>query len=319
MQKDFNQHYLIFVGGAPRSGTTLVQRVLAAHSMVYGGPEFDLIPEIVRLRNQFINKVESGRISTYLDKDGVDNAFRKFLLAIFHKKIRETGKVYFSEKTPANLEVFPELLEIFPDALFIYVMRDPRAIVASLLEVGNRYRKDDKLSPVFTRSARRAIDYINHLWAKGGSVLSKSNKVFLVYYEDIVSNAYSTIEGLANFIGLPFEEGTISIQDKEWDLPHNISSGNGYTYTKEQLREGINDGALNKWQSVLTNYDQYLIDKHLIRMPGVTERYDLSVNHHMGWVLKDSLGTFWARLIKLLVKGMSKAVKVYTKGYYKKV
>jgi hypothetical protein len=62
----------IFVGGAPRSGTTLVQRILGAHSLVYAGPEFDLVPEIIRLRNQFIQKIIAGRISAYMDENYVN-------------------------------------------------------------------------------------------------------------------------------------------------------------------------------------------------------------------------------------------------------
>jgi hypothetical protein len=49
---------LVFVGGSPRSGTTLVQRVLNHHPKVYGGPEFDFIPSIAELYQKFLRGLE---------------------------------------------------------------------------------------------------------------------------------------------------------------------------------------------------------------------------------------------------------------------
>jgi hypothetical protein len=66
---------LIFVGGPPRSGTTLVQKVLSAHPDVAGAGEFDFLPRIVELRNQMRASVRSGRISEHTSEETVDEAF----------------------------------------------------------------------------------------------------------------------------------------------------------------------------------------------------------------------------------------------------
>ena len=49
---------LVFVGGSPRSGTTLVQGVLNHHLKVYGGPEFDFIPSIAELYQKLLRGLE---------------------------------------------------------------------------------------------------------------------------------------------------------------------------------------------------------------------------------------------------------------------
>jgi len=49
---------LVFVGGSPRSGTTLVQRVLNHYPKEYGGPEFDFIPSIAELYQKFLRGLE---------------------------------------------------------------------------------------------------------------------------------------------------------------------------------------------------------------------------------------------------------------------
>ncbi|MGB0109821.1 MAG: sulfotransferase, partial [Terriglobales bacterium] len=59
---------LIFVGGSPRSGTTLVQRVLDCHPEIYGGPEFDFVPPIVDLFQEMRRSIRSGRIDAILDE-----------------------------------------------------------------------------------------------------------------------------------------------------------------------------------------------------------------------------------------------------------
>src|SRR5205085_1802349 len=56
---------LLFVGGPPRSGTTLVQKVLSAHPDVAGAGEFDFVPRIVDLRNELRASVRSGRIAEH--------------------------------------------------------------------------------------------------------------------------------------------------------------------------------------------------------------------------------------------------------------
>lgn len=70
---------LVFIGGCPRSGTTLVQRMFGAHPNVYAGPEFDLIPAIAGLRDRLVGGVQSGRVSPIGDAQTVDVAPRELI------------------------------------------------------------------------------------------------------------------------------------------------------------------------------------------------------------------------------------------------
>lgn len=281
MTTKLEQSRLIFVGGAPRSGTTLVQRILGAHSQVYAGPEFDLVPQIMELRNQFLQKIEAGRISTYLDAQATNDVFERFILAIFQKKASKTNKSYLSEKTPSNIEVFPELQDCLPNAKYIFVVRDPRAIVASLLEVGRKMRADSIDAPAYLRRTRYAVEFVNMMWEKGRQALLKDH-VLLLHYEDIISDTESTVRKLSAFVGIPFEEAMLQIQSSKWDAPE-FKAGEAYWYTKEQLEMAISKQSTEKWKENLSAYDLYLIDHKLKRIPEITGRYSFEVSSSLPW------------------------------------
>lgn len=303
---------IIFIGGAPRSGTTLVQRIVGSHSLVYGGPEFDLVPEIVRLRNRFHGSVESGRISKYLSPQEVDDLFAKFVALAFSYKLKKlAGKMYVSEKTPTNISVFPELAAMFPDSHLIFVLRDPRAVVASMLQVGERFRKDGKVPPFITRSVRAAIEYINDCWSAGIKVVGRSRNVHVVYYEDIVSSPEETIRKLADGLGLDFEQGMIAVN--EYDSPE-FKGGERYWYTEERLRAPIMQDSITIWREQLTKYQEYVICRRILRFKEI-DRYALS----QGGMLHHKLVEFIANLPWAILSATRKAVIKFGKWMYGRI
>lgn len=288
MTHDFSDSNIIFVGGAPRSGTTLVQQMLAGHSLVYGGPEFDLMPEIVRLRNRFKSSIDSGRISVYLKHEDVDDLFREFTVATFKKKLnRIPGKRYISEKTPANAEVFPELAEICPGARMIFVVRDPRAVVASMLEVGNRYKSEGKVAPRFTRDLRVAIDYIARLWEAAASVAEKNRAIQVVYFEDITDAPEQGARAIAQHLGLQFEAGMLEMGKMETS---EFKSNEHLWYTKDKLKAGIQRETSEKWREQLTPYQLFVIGRRFPGKTGISGRYDLSAPFNPVHAAMDSIG-----------------------------
>lgn len=297
----FDSSKIIFIGGAPRSGTTLVQRIVASHSSVFGGPEFDLIPSVMKLRNMFHASVDAGRTSVYLNHDDVDAIFRGFIESAFQKTMQANpGKQYLSEKTPANVEVFDEIAETFPQAKLIVVVRDPRAIVASMLEVGERFRNEAHRPTDFTRNARRATRYINKLWNVAAQVIGKEN-VHVVFYEDVVLNPNVFIPDLANKLGLVFEERMVQIE-KQHTITAEFKHAEHLWYSKEKLQSAIDSLSLEKWKDQLTAYELFVIDKGLRRIPGITDRYQLSQPTNLLFHTMDFFGNAFLDAKELLGK-----------------
>src|SRR6266513_5215620 len=103
---------IVFVGGSPRSGTTLVQRVLNHHPKVYGGSEFDFIPGIAELYQRMRDSVHSGRIAPILDEARLRHVFRELIASLLIPKAEAEGVVLLSEKTPSNVLAFDALEQI---------------------------------------------------------------------------------------------------------------------------------------------------------------------------------------------------------------
>ncbi|MGI8860438.1 MAG: sulfotransferase family protein [Rubrobacteraceae bacterium] len=208
---------LVFVGGCPRSGTTLVQLMLDSHPDVCGGPEFDRVPDIVALRDRLRASVDSGRISVYRSKEDVDREIGQLVERLLAPYAGERGCKVVSEKTPWNVLIFRELSEIFPEARFIFCVRDPRAVVASMLRVGDRAKEKGLSSPGHTRSLYSAIETVKKTNDAGFRAADGSDRVLTVVYERLVGDPERETARVCAFLGLPWSAEMVKPGEKRHD------------------------------------------------------------------------------------------------------
>lgn len=208
---------LIFVGGSPRSGTTLTQSMLDSHPDICGGPEFDHVPDVVELRNKLRASVDSGRISVLCSKEDIDREVGLFIEGLLLPYAESRGCKMVSEKTPWNALVFRDLLEIFPEARFILCVRDPRAVVASMLQVNKRARDKGLLSPSATRNVAAAIKTVKAVNGAGFGAARLSRRVLVVVYERLVADPEAETHRICDFLRLPWSEGMLRPGDKRHD------------------------------------------------------------------------------------------------------
>lgn len=133
----------IFLLSLPRSGSTLVQRVIAAHPAVATRPEpWLLLPQFYALRRDGA-RYEYGRsgpeaLRGFADslrggEAGYLNELEEFALRLYGRACDE-GERYFLDKTPRYHFIVEELFRTFPRAKFIFLWRNPLAVVASLVQ-----------------------------------------------------------------------------------------------------------------------------------------------------------------------------------------
>lgn len=260
----------IFIGGAPRSGTTLLQRIFAAHPEISGSQEFAYTQELMDTRRRMLSSIKTGHINKIVDQETLDATFYDFFSKIFLSKMQKDGKRLFSEKTPFNAMVFGDLRELFPKSKHILILRDPRDIVSSMLKVGEKYRKNSELPPDFVRSTRAAIMFINRLWDSALNHAEKDKNTLVVYYEDLVQDPKLISQKICDFLGVNFTSEMIEIQNKTFDAAEISSQGSNW-YTKDQLTDSIQSKQKNK----LNTFQKNAVERFILSRPELS-RYNLN-------------------------------------------
>lgn len=262
---------LIFVGGSPRSGTTLVQRILDCHPEIYGGPEFDFVPYIMHLFEDMRKAIRSGRIDAILTEESLIQAFRKLLIGLLSPKLSAEGVSYLSEKTPSNVLAFAWLEECAPEAKKILVVRDPRDIVSSMLEVGQRQRRRHGRASGFVRDTVAAVKYMNKYLKAGADFADSSANCLVVYYEDVVSNLMGVANRMYRFIGVR-ELDRLNLESERFEAARNQESWAEW-YTLGTLSGGVEKDRVGIAEQRLKRGDREYICIKTIRHPLLTKRY----------------------------------------------
>lgn len=263
---------MIFAGGCPRSGTTLLQRVIGAHPDVTSDQEFQFLPShILPLRQTMMASIDAGNVNRIVDHDGLDDAFRNFVASIFEKKISESNATYFCEKTPSNALRVPELLELFPDATFILILRDPRDVVNSFKGVRQRYLSKSLRPPRFVRSAAASIEELNRYLSASLDAAKSDSRVLIVHYEDLVETPEKTVRKICEHTGLTFTPEMLELDDRGARVPAWKSE---LWYSKQALTSGIRKKGVVTNQNLLTETEKALVELYTLDFAEL-ERYAL--------------------------------------------
>ncbi|MFE6690619.1 sulfotransferase family protein [Streptomyces sp. NPDC057743] len=239
----------IFVGGCARSGTSLVQKLLASHSRIVGGPEFDHTAGIFELYRSMSVEWRLARQSFYYEGSELARAFKDFYEGFFAPAVeRKAGADFVSEKTPSNIFAAKTLLELWPDAVFVNVVRDGRDVLLSHEDVNRRYRQRGERNP-----ERDTLLSVSRHWNACAdayfSLISRPelrDRVFLIEFEKLVAEPKTELSRLFDFLGLTIEERQLcpeEITEQETGVALE-----GAYFTKDLYRQPFNTGKTARWR-----------------------------------------------------------------------
>ncbi|NES07354.1 MAG: sulfotransferase [Okeania sp. SIO2F4] len=210
-----------FIGGCPRSGTTLLQNIICSDTKVN-----PLIGEVGYLYH-LVNAYSTGKIdfqsqSKYYFSDIAE--LRNFSAELINKFLEHIRKRYSDAthiilKYPLIAELFPDIYELVEDVKFILIIRDPRDTIASLINVGNKMAiqgEDRHLTSMFTeRKLSEFIEFYRRAYAPSWNckLVNFQSKVAYIKYEHLVLNPTVAIQQLQDFTGLNLSS---SIKDDKW-------------------------------------------------------------------------------------------------------
>ncbi|HEX6259811.1 MAG TPA: sulfotransferase [Woeseiaceae bacterium] len=230
----------IFIVGLPRSGSTLIEQILASHSMVEGTHELSDLSKAVRKyrgrRNELFPQTLGG-----LKPEGWARLGREYLEST---RKHRSGAPFFIDKNPNNF-VFAGLVRLaIPNAKIINARRHPvdsclgsyKQLFASgqpftydLTEIGEYYLQYQRLMEHWHRVVP-------------GFVLD-------VHYERVVADLENEVRRMLQFCGLPFEEGCLHFHQTRRAVK---------TASSEQVRRPIYSGSVNVWRHYETHLGELL-------------------------------------------------------------
>lgn len=223
----------VFVVGCPRSGTTLLQRMLNNHPLLAVANDTHFIPralekgaateiepavrgddvpltallvETVRKYHRFsrlgISDEEFERAAAGAD------TYRELVGALYTAFGRQHGKLYAGEKTPDFVRNLPLLHGLFPQAKSVHIYRDGRDVALSLLDWAHEKKGPGKLE--LWREQPLAVCALWWRWQvtsgrQAGAVLGMQ-RYLEVGYEELVNQSKEQLKRIAAFLGLPDSE-----------------------------------------------------------------------------------------------------------------
>lgn len=233
----------IFVVGLPRSGSTLVEQILASHSQVEGTMELADLGMIAR-ELALAGRDDGGDPEDYLtpllamDAAGLAALGRDYLERT--RIQRKTGRPFFIDKMPGNFEHVGLIRLILPNAKIIDTRRHPMATCFSAFKQhfsrGQRFSYDLDDLGAFYRDYVALMEHYDRVAA---------GSVHRVVHENLVATPDREIRRLLDYCGLAFEQSCVDFH--ETDRPIRTASS-------EQVRQPLHATALEQWR----HYEEWL-------------------------------------------------------------
>ena len=228
-------HGPIFIVGMPRSGSTLVEQILASHPAVEGTMELPELPRIVRSLGGFGADPATDLYPETLA--ALSDAQLAALGARYLERAarwRQTDRPFFIDKLPLNFVSIGLIRLILPQARIVDVRRHPLGCGLSVFK--QHFAGGSSFATDLAHIGRFYADYVAmmDLWHARLPGL-----IHPVAYEDLVENTEATVRGLLAYLGLPFDPACLA--------PH-ANARAVRTPSAEQVRRPIHGEAMDHWR-----------------------------------------------------------------------
>jgi predicted Zn-dependent protease len=225
----------IFIVGLPRSGSTLLEQILASHSQVEGTQELPNVQQIVatlRGRDPDPSNPRYPKILTELTADEVRVLAERYLAGA---QVYRSGKPFFIDKMPNNFRHLGLVRLMLPNATVIDARREPMACCFSNLKqlFANGQEFTYSIEDI-ARYYRTYLALMRH-WDK---VLP--GWILRVQHEDVVADLEGSVRRILEFCGLAFEPQCIEFHKTVRSVR---------TASSEQVRRPLNREGVNQWRN----------------------------------------------------------------------
>jgi hypothetical protein len=242
------QDRLLFVVSPPRSGSTLLQRLIGSHSQVFTHPEPHLITPLAHLGYyanvekapyDHINAAEALKLFVSglprQEEDYLD-ALRAYADTMYGRILEPTGKRFFMDKTPANALVLPFLAKLYPHAKYVVLTRHPLAIFSSYANsfFDGSWARAHEFNPIVERYVPAMARFLRE----------RPVPLHHVVYEELVQAPEEHLARVFEYLGLPNEPGAVEYGKK---FQSELAADPGKLALAQQMIERLDPADLATW------------------------------------------------------------------------
>jgi tetratricopeptide (TPR) repeat protein len=224
----------IFILGLPRTGTTLVERILGSHSAVHSAGELAALSAATGSAVNQIRPIEELDWVTFAETLGEVSGAEVAHAYLAESKAWRGNKPRFSDKQPTNFFYCGVILSAFPQAKIVHLTRHPMAATYAIYKT--RFRRTYPFSYDITEIANFIIGY-RQLMAHWHQVLP--GRILDVAYEDVVRDQEHATRRLLDYCGLSFEPACL-------EFHKNPTAST--TASSVQVRQPLYSSSLEEWR-----------------------------------------------------------------------
>ena len=249
----------VFIVGCPRSGTTLLRRLVDTHSHIAIIHQSRFIPNFFERRRGLTPEglVTTKLVDRLLEARGVKNletsrelleslveagepvSYSTFVTGVFDLYGKGQGKRLVGDKTPSNVRHIPTLHALWPQAKFVHIIRDGRDVSLSATNWSGAY----KLARRYSTWAEDPITTAAVWWERlvrlgredGGSLAPKLYHE--VRYEALVSEPAKECEKLCSFLDLPYDDAMLRFHEGREQVEPGRSAKRAWLRVTPGLRD----------------------------------------------------------------------------------
>lgn len=254
-----NSTNLVFLISLPRSGSTLLQRILSNHQEISTLSEPWLMLPLCYLQKDsgIYTEYNHGWARRALhdfihqlpnQQHDFSSALRSFAQQLYGLSNPLNSK-YFLEKTPRYYLIIPEIHNIFPNAKYIFLFRNPLQIFSSIIEsaCNNRFLLHEYIIDLHCGPSLLAEGY-NFLKAQSHAV----------YFDELVTNPEIVVQQIFDYLDLSYAEETVK------NFHNNFLYGQMGDKSKSIQYKQIETDVTEKWRIVLNNrFRKYMAKRYI--------------------------------------------------------
>ncbi len=236
----------LFILGMPRTGSTLIERILSNHSLVISGGELTSLPlaimesvGLTALHDPFSMTLDHLQPPCDKKKASIKRRYQQ----LTHDKINTKRQHrYIIDKLPFNYKFIGHIVSVYPHAKIIYTDRNLMDTIISnyrmLFNHGYPYCYDLDSLHRYTKSFKNMMSQWQERFP---------NNIYKLSYETLINQPQPTITAVLNFCNLPTENTCFEFHKNP--TPSQTASAS-------QIRQPLHDQSINSWK----NYQPYLDD-----------------------------------------------------------